>query len=61
MWIIHEIPLSQLTFICSKSTKEKLEKVWNMFKVNNKETGTKPMDVVVVFLLLTLNIFHTFF
>ena len=27
---------TQLTFICSKSTIEKLKKVWNMFKVNNK-------------------------
>ena len=28
-------------------------KVWNMFKVNNKDTKTAP--IVLVFLLLTLN------
>ena len=31
-----------------------------MFKVNNKNTRT-TYDVILVFLLLTLNIFHTFF
>ena len=31
-----------------------LHKVWNMFKINNK-------DVVLVSFLLTLNIFHTWF
>ena len=31
-----------------------------MFKVNNKDTRMTP-DVVLVFLLLTLNIFHTLF
>ena len=31
-----------------------------MFKVNNKNTRT-TLDVILVFLLLTLNIFHTFF
>ena len=30
IWIL------QLTFTCSSSTIETLEKVWNMFKVNNK-------------------------
>ena len=30
-----------------------------MFKVNNKDTRATP-DVVLVSLLLTLNIFHTF-
>ena len=30
-------------------------KMWNMFKVNNKDN-----DAVLVFLLLTLIIFHTF-
>ena len=28
-----------------------------MFKVNNKDTGTTPMEFVLVSLLLTLNIF----
>ena len=31
-------------------------KVWNMFKVNNKDN-----DVVLISLLLALNIFHTCF
>ena len=33
-----------------------------MFKVNNKNTGTYIIiDVILVFLLLILNMFHTFF
>ena len=31
-----------------------------MFKVNNKKTQNDVSDVVLVFLLLTLNIFHIF-
>ena len=31
-----------------------------MFKVNNKNTRTTFIDVFLVFLLVTLNIFHTF-
>ena len=41
--------VSQLTFTCSKSITETLEK------------GVGDDDVVLVFLLLTLKIFHTFF
>ena len=37
------------------------KKVWNKFKVNYKNTRTTSFDVVLVFLLLTFNIFHTFF
>ena len=44
---------SQLTFTCSESTMETQKKVGNMLKVNN--------NIVQVFLLLTLNIFDTFF
>ena len=44
----------QLRFTRSKSTIEMLEKKWNMFKVTYKNTRTGV-------LLLTLNIFHTFF
>ena len=51
-------PHSKLTFTCSKSTIETLEKGKNMFKVNNKNTGTTS---VLVFLLLTLNLFYTLF
>ena len=32
-----------------------------MFKVNNNDTRTTPIVVVLVSLLLTLNIFHTLF
>ena len=36
-------PQKQLTFICSKSTIETLEKGASMFKVNNKITGTTSL------------------
>ena len=49
----------QLTFTCSMSTIETLEKVLEYVEVNNK--NTRAMSVVLVFLLLTLNIFHSFF
>ena len=42
---------SQLTFTCSKSRTEVVEKSVKYVR----------SDVVLVFLLLTLNIFHTFF
>ena len=32
------------------------KRVWNMFKVNNKSTT----EIILLFLLLTLNMFHTF-
>ena len=32
-----------------------------MFKVNNKNIRMKSNDIVLVFLLLTLNIFHIIF
>ena len=32
-----------------------------MFKINNKNTRTTSNDVALVFLLLILNIFDTFF
>ena len=44
---------TQLTFTCSNSTVETLEKGVKYFDDVN--------DVVLVFSLLTLNIFHTFF
>ena len=57
--VIFLIPavLVQLIFTCSKLTIETLKKVWNMFKVNNKITRTMSL----MSLLLTLNIFQTFF
>ena len=53
---------TQQTITCSKSTIETTEKVWNTFKVNNKDNKT-TYDVYfkhisqffLVFLLLTLN------
>ena len=38
---------------------QKLEKVWNMFKVNNK-VNNDAIGVILVSLLSTLNMFHTF-
>ena len=52
--------LPQPAITCSKLTIKALNKVRNMFKVNNKDTRTTP-GVVLVSLLLTLNIFHTLF
>ena len=55
---------SQQTFICPKSTIEHQKKAWNMFKINNKgkcKHQSDVIDVVPLFLLLPLNIFHTFF
>ena len=59
---------NQLTFTCSESTIETLEKGWNVFRVNNKVTRTmsQPSSVFIVnfehishlfsvFLLFTLN------
>ena len=40
---------TQETFNCSKSTMETLKKVWNMVKVNNKNSRTIMPDVVVVY------------
>ena len=36
--------VTQWTFTCSKSTIETLEKVWNMFKVNNKGISASIVD-----------------
>ena len=35
--------LPQLALACSKSMIETLEKVWNMFKFNNKNTRTMSL------------------
>ena len=44
-----------------KAKKRTLETIRNMLKVNNKVTQNDFNDVVQVSLLVTLNIFHTFF
>ena len=53
--------ITQQKFTFSKSKRKLLEKVCNMLKVNNKDTRTTLINVVLVPLLLTLNIFRTFF
>ena len=52
--------LQQLTFIFSQSAIETLEKGVKYVQVND-EKYQSVIDVVLVFFLLTLNIFHTFF
>ena len=42
----------QLTFTCSKSAIETLEKVWNMSRVNNKSNRTMSLTSLWCFLLL---------
>ena len=51
--------ISQLTFACSKSTIETLEK--GVKYVQNIRMFICDNDVVLVFLFLTLNIFLAFF
>ena len=54
------VDLSQLAFTCSKLAIETVEQgVKDMFKINIKDSRTTP-GVVLVSLMLTLNIFHTF-
>ena len=47
-----------LTFTCSKAQIEPLEKGGKYFQSYNKND---VIDFVLLFLLLTLNIFHTFY
>ena len=58
-------PFTQLIFTCSKATIETLGKGVKYFKINNnKDTRTTPFIFIVNFvmsLLLTLNVFYTFF
>ena len=35
--------------------------MWNMFKLNQEKHQSDAIGVVLVFLLLTINIFYTFF
>ena len=42
---------TQLTFTCSTSTIEALEKGVNMFKLNNKNTRTRSMTFSGVFIV----------
>ena len=45
----------------SSPTITKLVAIWNMFKVNNKDSRTISLKSFLVCLLLTLNIFYTLF
>ena len=44
-----------------KVSNRNTRKKWNIFKVNNKDTRAMSNDVVLLSLLLTLNLYHTFF
>ena len=46
---------------CSRSTIQKLDRLWNVYKIYNKDTRASLFDVVLVSLLLTLKIFHILF
>ena len=48
---IEQALTSQQTFTCE---------MWNVFEINNKDTKNDLIEVVLLSLLLTLNIFHTF-
>ena len=52
---------SRPTFTCPKSTIKVLEKMWNMFQVNNKKTRKTSKFIVNLMILLTLKIFYTVF
>ena len=51
---------AQWATTCSKSTIKTLE-VWNKFNVNNSNTRTTSLDVALVSLLFSVNLFHTLF
>ena len=42
-----------------KVAMQKQHKLWNVYKVYNKDNGARSIGVVLVSLLLSLNIFHT--
>ena len=47
-------------FTCSRSIVETLEKLRNMFRVNNKRHQNNVNDVFLASLLITWNLFHPF-
>ena len=53
--------ITQLTFTCSKLLIERLEKRCEICSKLTIKHQNNAIDVALVFLLLTLNIFHTFF
>ena len=60
-WLLPYVPFhkmktaAQQAIACSRSTIQKLEKLWNVCKVYNKNTKVSSTDVVLVSLLLTLS------
>ena len=52
---------AHLTFTCSNLTTEILERYVKYVQSRQQKHRNNVNDVVLVFLLLTLNIFHTFF
>ena len=55
-----QVRASQLTFVCSKSTIETLEKSVNVLKVNNKNIRTMSMLLFCVFIVNLELISHLF-
>ena len=58
---VMEVAITQQTFTCSKSTKEAIEKDVTYVQSLQKRQQNDVIDIVMVDLSLTLNIFHTFF
>ena len=50
----HDAGPSQHLLVQNQQWKHQ-KNIWNLFKVNNKDTGTTSFDVVLASLLLTLN------
>ena len=68
-WTISEI-LNKFSFrsswhrrhlIVQNQQQKKRNSVWNMFKINNNNIKTILINVILVYLLLILKIFNTFF
>ena len=59
-WVHSEVAHTQLTFTCSKSTIITLEKGVKFVQSYQWKHQNDVIDVVLLFLLLTLNIFHIF-
>ena len=58
---VMEVAITQQTFTCSKSTIEAIEKDVTYVQSLQKRQQNDVIDIVMVDLSLTLNIFHTFF
>ena len=58
---VMEVAITQQTFTCSKSTKEAIEKYVTYVQGLQKRQQNDVINIVMVDLSLTLNIFHTFF